>query len=137
MMTFKQYILIFFALLLMVGCVQPVAPPPPPPPEIYLNEAPQFIFSPELDAYVAVGIPYDLVYAGGAYFYFYRGYWYRGPYYTGPWSLARGGGGRPVFFRYRIDQIRHYRDEEFRRYNHDREHYRGRFHRPEYRGERR
>jgi len=112
---------------------QPVVAPPP----IYLDEAPQFIYSPELNAYVAVGIPYDLVYTGGAYFYFYHRLWYRGPYYNGPWVLATGRTIPPVFFKYRIGQIRYYRDEEFGRYNHDREHYRGRFHHPEYRGERR
>jgi len=103
------------------------------PPDIYLGQAPQFIYSPDLDAYVAVGIPYDLIYAGHFYFYFYGGRWYRGPYYNGPWRLAAGGHYPQVLLRYRIDQIRHYRDFEYRRYTHDRAHYGGRFHRPEFR----
>ncbi len=116
------------------------APPQPaavaPPSEIYPDEAPQFIYSPELDMYVAVGIPYDLVYTGSGYFYFYGGRWYRGPYYTGPWVLAPRGYYPPALLRYRIGQIRHYREVEFRRYNYDRAHYRGRFYRPEFRGRR-
>ncbi len=114
------------------------APPEPAgataPPELYLNEAPQFIYSPELNVYVAVGVPYDLVYTGSAYFYFYGGRWYRGRYYTGPWVAAAPRYYPPVLFRYRVEQIRHYRDNEFRRYHEEGEHYRGRFHRPEYRG---
>ena len=111
---------------------QPVAVSPPP--AIYLSEAPQFIYSPELNLYVAVGIPYDLVYTGHDYFYFYGGRWWRGPYYNGPWGIAPRGYYPPVLLRYRIGQIRRFRDVEFRRYNHDRAHYAGRFHHPEYHG---
>jgi len=120
-------------------------PPPPPPPEmapeqapapseIYIDEAPQFIYSPELNMYVAVGVPYDLVYTGNEYFYFYGGRWYHGPYYNGPWVFAPRSIYPPVFLRFRIGDIRHFRDAEFRRYEHDRGHYGGRFHRPAYRG---
>lgn len=107
------------------------------PPEPYLDAAPQFIYSPSLDLYVAVGIPYDLVYDGSAYFYFYGGRWYRGPYYNGPWLLATSIGFPRLLLRYRIDEVRHFRDLEFKRYDLDRRHYNGRFHRPEFRGERR
>lgn len=122
-------------------------PPPPevlpepeqytPPPEVYVDESPRFIYSPALNLYVAVGVPYDLVYTGVDYFYFYGGRWYRGPYYNGPWVLAARRHFPPVLLRYRINNIRYYRDLEFRRYEHNRAHYDGRFHRPEFRGERR
>ncbi len=125
-----------------------IQPPPPsdvlpepgqygPPPEVYVDEAPQFIYSPALNLYVAVGVPYDLVYTGSGYFYFYGGRWYRGSYYNGPWVFATRRYFPPVLLRYRIDKIRYYRDVEFRRYQHDRAHYDGRFHRPEFHGERR
>ena len=117
------------------------APPPdlapeqaPAPPEVYIEEAPQFIYSPELNMYVAVGVPYDLVYTGNEYFYFYGGRWYHGPYYNGPWVIAPRRIYPPVFLRFRIGEIRHFRDAEFRRYEHDRGHYNGRFHRPAFRG---
>jgi len=117
------------------------APPQPvavaPPQELYLDEAPQFIYSPELNLYVAVGVPYDLVYTGSDYFYFYGGRWFRGAYYNGPWVLTGRRYLPPALVMYRIDQIRYYRDGEFRRYNHDRAHYSGRFHHPAFRGERR
>lgn len=108
-----------------------------PPPEVYVDDAPQFIYSPALNLYVAVGVPYDLVYTGVDYLYFHGGRWYRGHYYNGPWVVATRRGFPPVLSRYRIDHIRRYRDQEFRRYEHDRAHYYGRFHRPEFRSERR
>lgn len=118
------------------------APPPPPemapgqyapPPAVYVEEAPQFIYSPKLNMYVAVGVPYDLVYTGNEYFYFYGGRWFRGPYFNGPWVFATRAYFPPVLLRYRIDRIRHFRDMEFRRYERNRAHYDGRFHRPEFR----
>ncbi len=92
----------------------------PYPPEVSVDEAPQFVYSPELNLYVAVGVPYDLVYTGSMYLYFYGGRWYQGPYYDGPWAPASRRYFPRVLFRYRIDQVRHYRDMEFRRYEHDR-----------------
>lgn len=125
-----------------------VAPPPPPvmapepeyyepPPEVYVDDSPEFIFSRDLNMYVAVGVPYDLIYTGNEYFYFHSGRWYRGPYYNGPWVYAPRRGYPPAFARYRINNIRHFRDLEYRRYERDRRHYEGRVHRPEFRGERR
>ena len=114
------------------------APPPtvvvqqvvPTPPEVYINEAPQFVFSPALNMYVAAGVPYDLFYDGSGYFYYYGGIWYHGPFYNGPWVHAPRIGFPAVLLRYRIDEIRHFRDLEYQRYSHDREHYDGRIHSP-------
>lgn len=129
--------------------VPPLDPPPPPPdvapnpgqyaapPEVYVEESPQFIYSPALNLYVAVGVPYDLVYSGDAYFYFYGGRWYRGAYYNGPWVVATRRHFPAVLLRHRIDRVRYYRDVEFRRFERDRAHFDGRFYRPEFRGERR
>ena len=129
----------------MVAAVEPVYDPGPPPDlapepemypapvEVYVQEAPQFIYSPPLNMYVAVGVPYDLMYNGSEFFYFYAGRWYRGPYYNGPWAPLRRAYYPSAFVRYRIDNIRHYRDVEYRRYEHDRGHYNGRLHRPAYR----
>jgi hypothetical protein len=124
-----------------------VAPPPaavaaPPgavytaPEDIYFEEAPRFIYSPDLNVYVAVGVPYDLIYDGSGYFYFYGGRWYQGPYYYGPWRYA-GRRSYPSFVRYRIDNVRYYRDVEYRRFERDGSRYTGRFYRPEYRVRRR
>lgn len=106
------------------------------PPEISLSATPEFVYTPALNMYVAVGVPYDLLYDGTVYFYFYGGRWYQGPYYYGPWTVAAGIGFPPLLHRYRINEIRHLRDLEHKRYDLDRAHYDGRMHRPEPRGER-
>jgi hypothetical protein len=122
-----------------------IAPPPPapvvvaepeiypPPPEVYVQQAPQFIYSPALNMYVAVDVPYDLVYNGSEYFYFYGGRWYRSPYYDGPWAYVPRRAYPPAFVSYRIANIRRFRENEYRHYLRDRARYEGRIHRPAYR----
>jgi len=118
--------------------------PPPAPPEvappqyaqpapIYVQQAPQFVYSPQLGMYVAVGVPYDLVYNGSEYFYYYGGYWYHGPYYNGPWVFATRAYFPPPLLRFNIGYIRYYRDYEFRQWRMHGRAYRGRFHTPEFR----
>lgn len=104
--------------------------PPPPQPRVVLRAAPRFIFSPFLGMYVSVGVPYDIVYIGNDYYLYQDGFWYRGPYYNGPWVRVESRRLPPGLHKYRFEQIRHYRDEEFRRYERDREHYRGQWHEP-------
>jgi len=126
---------------------QPVVAEPPPsvppeagqypvPPDISLEASPEFFYAPALRMYVASGVPYDLLYDGSGYFYFYGGRWYRGPYYYGPWTLAASIEFPRVLLRYRIDEIRHYRDLEHKRYDFDRSHYNGRIYRPDPRRDR-
>jgi hypothetical protein len=123
--------------------VQPAPPPvvyaptPAPEPEVYFDTAPQFIFSPALGFYVAVGVPYDVVYIGNRYYLNRGGYWYSAPYYNGPWVVTRRGYLPPGLRRHRFEEIRYYRDVEYRGYMRDREHYRGRWHAPRERYEER
>jgi hypothetical protein len=112
----------------------PAYPAYPVAPEIYLEAAPQFLYAPDLGMYVAVGVPYDLVYNGREYFYFYGGGWYRSAYYTGPWVFTPRSAYPPAFARYKVERIRHFREAEYKRYLHDRRNYQGRMHRPDFRG---
>ena len=115
-----------------------VVPPPPeavivPPPEEYVEQPPEFIYSPQLNAYVAVGVPYDLIYMGDQYYYFSGGNWFASPYYNGPWTFVPRRAYPPLFVRYQTVNIRYYRDVEYRRYRRDVAHYDGRIYRPVYR----
>ena len=117
------------------------APPPAPPeaipaqypaPEpIVLGTAPRFVYVPQTGLYVAVGVPYDLVYTGSEYFYYFGGYWYRGPYYNGPWVFATRAFYPAALLRFNIGYIRRYRDYEFRQWQRYGKLYRGHFYRPE------
>lgn len=125
--------------------VAQVAPPPPPPPEealppappVVLQTPPRFLYAPRFGFYVAVGTPYDMVYEGGQYYLWSNGFWYSAPYYTGPWIVVRHGRGPGWIGRFRYNEIRRYRDHEYRAYLHDRRHYRGRWYVPRERREHR
>lgn len=108
-----------------------VSPLPIPPPGLAIKSAPRFIFSPALGLYVSVRIPYDIVYIGNSYYLFSSGYWYSSTNFEGPWIVV-GPRWLPVGLRkFSVEKIRHYRDLEFRNYERDREHYRGRWYTPE------
>ena len=103
-----------------------VAPAPPP---LAITVRPDFIYSPFLGFYVSVGTPYDMVFMDGRYYRHYGEYWYWAPRVGGPWVAARHL--PPGLARHRFAEIRRYRDREYRMYMRDRDHYRGRWHRPE------
>lgn len=107
------------------------APEPPPVSEVVIEEPPQFIYSPRLGFYVSVGTPYDMVYCDNGYYLNRGGYWYYGASYWGPWSYVQARGLPPMLHRHRYERIRYYRDREYRAYIADRDHYRGRWYRPE------
>lgn len=120
----------------------PAPPPPPPayvpPAPVMLPEAPpQFVYVPQLGYYVAVGTPYDIAYIGHDYYINTNGGWYRTSYYGGPLVRVERRQWPPLLVRHNMGEFRRFREAEFRRYDRDREHYRGRMHRPELRREER
>lgn len=71
----------------------PPAPAPAPPqvavaapPPVVIQGPPRLIWVPEWGVYVIEG--YDLVYDGGAYYYFHAGRWWVSPSYAGPWTVV-------------------------------------------------
>jgi hypothetical protein len=109
----------------------PPEPPQPAPVDVVIDEPPQFIYSPNLGFYVTVGTPYDMIYLNNGYYLNRGGYWYYSPSYWGPWNFVQSRRLPPVLHRYRYEQIRHYRDREYRHYMRDRDHYRGAWYRPQ------
>lgn len=106
------------------------APPPPqqPAPVVTLDVAPRFIMSSELGFHVSVGVPYDIVYIGQDYYLNRDGRWYRSGYYNGPWESVRHKQLPPGLRKRKLEEIRHQRDNEYRRY--ERDHDRGKWHEP-------
>jgi hypothetical protein len=88
-----------------------MAPAPVAAPDyIQVDQAPEMVYVPEMSMYVAVGIPYDIVYVGGRYYYSNGGAWYRSQYYSGPWVNV-GPRRLPQGLRkWNIEKIREYRD---------------------------
>ena len=101
------------------------------PQPVVITQAPEFIFAPNLGFYVAVGVPYDIVLISNNY-YLYRGnVWYRAPYYNGPWVETKYRSLPPGLRKHKFEKIRAVRDQEYRVYQSDRDHYRGKHFRPD------
>ena len=118
-----------------------VAPPPPVyveapppaqvivevPPPIVLAQPPQLIFSPAVGAYVAVGVPYNLVVIDGMYYRHEHGRWYSSATYGGAWVSVHDSRLPGAIRTHGWDRIRQNRDREYANYRRDPQHYRGKF----------
>lgn len=67
-----------------------VTTPPPPtaqpyPPAGVALQAPEMVWLPAAESYVAVDYSYPFFFYGGIYYYLWGGTWYSGPSYRGPW----------------------------------------------------
>ena len=97
------------------------------PPPIYVHAAPRMVYVPEPALYVAVGIPYDLYYVGGRYYYYRGDNWYWGPGYGGPWRSVEYRSLPPGLRKYKVARLHDYRDREYRSYRVSGRDYRGRY----------
>jgi flagellar biosynthesis GTPase FlhF len=84
-------------------------------PSFLINSPPSFIYLRTQGFSVSVGSPYDIVYYGKRYYIYHNGHWYRSYYYRGPWVLILDSGLPYQIRRHRWDDIRRYRDIEYRR----------------------
>ncbi|KAB0663991.1 hypothetical protein F6V25_14345 [Oryzomonas japonica] len=100
-------------------------------PPVVIAQPPDFLYPAELGFGVAVGVPYDMFYLSGVYFINRGGGWYRTSYYGGDWVRVRYRELPPELRRYKMGRIHEYRDREYRVYSRDRDHYRGRYYRPD------
>jgi len=63
---------------------------------------------------VSVGSPYDIVYFGNLYYLNQNGSWYRSSDYRGPWISVRTNQLPSKIRRHRMEDIRRFRDTEYR-----------------------
>ena|SRR6185369_4404206 len=110
------------------------APPPPVvvsgPPRVVFEAPPVFITPPRLGFFIGVDVPYDIIFASNNYYIYYGNAWYRSRHYNGPWVGVRFEQLPPVIRKHNVEYIRVHRDNEYRVYREQREHYRGRHFRP-------
>ncbi|WP_243371719.1 hypothetical protein [Geotalea sp. SG265] len=109
----------------------PVPVAPAPPVDFVVDEPPEFIVPSALGFYVAVGVPYDMFYISNRYYVYRNNNWYYSPRYNGPWVVTSYRRLPPGLRRQKFERIRYIRDEEYRRYRGDEDHYRGRHFRPD------
>ncbi len=82
-----------------------------------LESRPSFIMLPEQGFSVAVGSPYDIVFYDNRYYINQNGSWYRSSSYRGPWSFIKTKHLPSRIRRHRLDEIRSFRDTEYRRHD--------------------
>lgn len=102
------------------------------PPSVRFDVAPLFVAPSRLGFYVGVDTPYDIVFFSDYYYLYYGNSWHRSHHHNGPWVEVPYRQLPPGIRKHRIEQIRSYRDREYRVYRRDRDHYRGRHFRPDH-----
>jgi hypothetical protein len=85
-----------------------------------------------LGFYVGVDTSYDIIFSSDYYYLYYGNRWNRSRHHNGPWAEIPYRQLPSVIRKHRIEQIRSYRDREYRVYRNDRDHYRGRHFRPDH-----
>jgi hypothetical protein len=91
------------------------AVPPIPAPARVAVAAPNFFYAPSLGFYVSMGGPVDIIFTGGNYYRYDRGYWYSSPRYNGHWVRTNQRGLPPELKKHRYEDIRYFRDKDYRR----------------------
>jgi hypothetical protein len=85
-------------------------------PAYAIERRPDFIELPGRGFSVSVGSPYDIISYGDGYYIHQNGSWYRSAHYRGPWIVVRDHDLPYGIRRHRMDDIRRYRDIEYRRH---------------------
>ncbi|NTV98808.1 MAG: BcpO-related WXXGXW repeat protein, partial [Chlorobiaceae bacterium] len=92
---------------------------------IVIDNRPDFIYLSKPGFYVSFNGPYDIVFYANRYYLFRDGVWYRASHYRGPWVVVRHDILPGKIRHYRWEDLRRYRDHEYRR--HDRRYWDNRF----------
>ena len=86
------------------------------PPPVVVVERPTMLYLPEPAVYVAVGVPYDIFFMSGRYYYFHGNNWFWAAGYGGPWVHVKHQSLPPGLQRYKVVQLHSFREREYRVY---------------------
>jgi len=86
-------------------------------PSIVISSHPDFIYLTDQGFSISVGSPYDIISYDNLYYLYQDGGWYRSPDYRGPWVYIKESRLPDRIRRHRIEDIRRYRDVEYRRHD--------------------
>jgi hypothetical protein len=109
----------------------PVVVSGPPIGAVIVSTPPLFLAPPQLGFWVAVNVPYDMVFIDGYYFLNHGNYWHVSPSYHGPWQVIVHEHLPPGLRKHKHSKIRDHRDKEYQRYAQEGPTYRGQHYRPE------
>ena len=83
------------------------------PPPVIVAAPPTMLFLPEPAVYVAVGVPYDIYFISGRYYYMRGDRWYWGPGYDGPWVYVVDSSLPPGLRKFKVKQLHSFREREY------------------------
>ncbi len=86
-------------------------------PHFVIDNRPSFVYLPDQGFSVSVGGPYDIIYYGNLYYLYSDGAWYRSSHFRGPWIYVRDHTLPYKIRRHGWDDLRRYRDIEYRRHD--------------------
>jgi uncharacterized membrane protein YgcG len=86
------------------------------PPPIVVHERPTMVYLAEPGMFVAVGVPYDIYFISGRYYYLHGDNWFWASGYDGPWVVVQRRSLPPGLQKYKIVQLRDFREREYRVY---------------------
>jgi len=89
------------------------------PPPVVVHERPTMLYLPEPGLYVAVGIPYDIYFVSGRYYYLRGSDWFWAPGYGGPWVFVGHVGHSslpPGLRKFKVKDLHSFREREYRVY---------------------
>ena len=86
------------------------------PPPVVVRARPTMVYLPEPAAYVAVGIPYDIYFVTGRYYYLHGNDWFWAQGYNGPWVYVSYNSLPPGLRKYRVERLHEFREREAKAY---------------------
>ncbi|NTW70323.1 MAG: BcpO-related WXXGXW repeat protein [Chlorobiaceae bacterium] len=84
---------------------------------IVISSRPNFIDLPDQGFSISVGSPYDIISYDNRYYLYQNGGWYNSSDYRGPWVTIEQNRLPDRIRRHRIEDIRRYRDVEYRKHD--------------------
>jgi len=86
------------------------------PPPVVVHERPTMVYLAEPGMFVAVGVPYDIYFISGRYYYYHGDNWFWASGYGGPWVHVTRNSLPPGLQRYKIVQLHDFREREYKVY---------------------
>ena len=83
------------------------------PPPVIVQSPPTMLLLPEPGFYVAVGVPYDIYFISGRYYYLHENNWFWAPGYGGPWVHVVHSSLPPGLQKFKVGQLHTFRDREY------------------------
>ena len=87
-----------------------------PPPPIVVRERPTMVYLTEPAVFVAVGVPYDVYFVSGHYYYMHGDNWFWASGYEGPWVHVTYRSLPPGLQHYQVVRLHEFREREYRVY---------------------